>query len=981
MADGRLNTRELPDGPDRRTILKSLAVGTLGTLATSTATAGETNSIQNSTEGIGPVLIEKNESAGFNFPYYLYSPQNVREKPLLVEPVNSGGCDDDFQVDLDAGERLISGGVPRQISDELRIPLLIPVFANPCEGEFWDRFIQTLDTETMHIESGRFERIDLQLLRMIEDAQKRLASDGIDLPEEIMMNGFSASGNFVNNFSVLHPDRVASVTAGAINGMATLPKKEAMGRTVNYQIGVADIDELTDSPFNKQAWREVPQFCYMGEDERSPNDDTLPYRDVWSEEQAQLARTVYGDNMQSERMVYSEAVYHGANAPGRFEVYDNTGHTYSDQIINDVISFHRRHNQIESGNYTRTPAAGMDYLSFDVLVTSDSADQLVARAFVNGSEVTAEPVAILSGVSMEPRIELTEALSVDDTVTVGVFETDSQQLSDARLTVETNVEAEARFTTEPEPGNKEVEVSYALSTSADSSATLSLVPAGDGQYWQRRIRLKNIRPGDNGTETFQLDTSNVGIPIQSGDEIELWLIPSGNQVPERAIATETINVGDDDSDPTTDQLQASSCDENLEHEAVDVSLVGQPTVGEETVKIEYAVDASFGQRARLRLFPETGGGQWGEGLDFVDAGSSGVKTYDLPPNILTAGETVEVRAFPGDWRNLDDVIATDCAIVGGVQFEKPPSTGDSGVTIRYSYPGDVAGKGYVDLVIDDSVVSTIKDISPGTFQRQTISVDSIQGDTDVTVRLNNSDDTQIDTVSITTWPDDHATVQVVDGPERYDRSLSLEYGLSPDHDVDRFCTLRLYNDLSSSWGILLDQVQPGDSATETVDISVDEPGVPFKESAELKIALVNWDDPYATRPLAETMVTVGETVENETGDGTDGGTPNSEKNTETQSNSESDDGTGESANDNETVNEAEDERNDQTGSSEESPSESGGSESNSEASPGVTDTASSSEQSNDDGIPALGIGGLIAGLGGVGYLLRQRLILDNDQHD
>jgi cobalamin biosynthesis Mg chelatase CobN len=176
-------------------------------------------------------------------------------------------------------------------------------------------------------------------------------------------------------------------------------------------------------------------------------------------------------------------------------------------------------------------------------------------------------------------------------------------------------------------------------------------------------------------------------------------------------------------------------------------------------------------------------------------------------------------------------------------------------------------------------------------------------------------------------------------------------------------------------------VQPGDSATETVDVSVDEPGVPFKESAELKIALVTWDDPYATRPLAETMVTVGETVENETGDGTDGGTPNSEKNTETQSNSESDDGTGESANDNETVNEAEDERNDQTGSSEESPSESGGSESNSEASPGVTDTASSSEQSNDDGIPALGIGGLIAGLGGVGYLLRQRLILDNDQHD
>ncbi len=50
------------------------------------------------------MLIEKDEDSGFNFPYFLYSPPDVREKPLLVEPVNSGGCNDDFQTDLDAAE-------------------------------------------------------------------------------------------------------------------------------------------------------------------------------------------------------------------------------------------------------------------------------------------------------------------------------------------------------------------------------------------------------------------------------------------------------------------------------------------------------------------------------------------------------------------------------------------------------------------------------------------------------------------------------------------------------------------------------------------------------------------------------------------------------------------------------------------------------------------------------------------------------------
>jgi hypothetical protein len=853
MVDREENA-EKPGGPNRRTVLKSLTAGALSPIASSRVTASRPNSTQSSTNSIGPTLIDKNEAAGFNFPYYLYSPPEVREKPLLVEPVNSGGCNDDFQVDLDAGQRLISGGVPRQISDELRIALVVPVFANPCEGEFWNRFIQLLDTETMHINSGRFERIDLQLLNMVDDTRTRLAVDEIELPEEVMLNGFSASGNFVNNFAVLHPERVASVTAGAINGMATLPREQAVGRTVNYQIGVADLRGLTGSSFDEQAWREVPQFCYMGEDERPPNDDTLPYRDVWSEEQAQLARHVYGDDMQSERMVYSDAVYHDADAPGRFEVYDNTGHSYSDQSVNDVISFHRVHNEIESGSFTESPAAGVDYLSLNVLVIPEDADKLVAKAFINGSDVTAEPTTVLADVPSDLRIELTEPLAVDDAVTVGIFETTDQPLSEARLTLQANVNAEARFVTEPEPGNTEIDVAYALSESAEFSAALSLVPAGDGLYWQRRIRLKRVNPGDAGTETFQLDTSSEGIPFESGDEVKIWLIPSGNQVPNRAIVTERVTVGDESSDSD------SSCDEDLEHEAVDVGFARRPTAGEDTVEIEYAVADSFGKPARVRLFPETGGGQWGEGLDFIDAGSSGVKTYDIPSNLMTIGETVEVRAFPKDWRNLDDVIATDCAIVSGIQFKNRPSTGDSEVMIKYGYPKDTTIEGSVELIIDGSVISTIENIQPGTYQRRSITVDSIPGEADVSARLYSSDGDRIDTTSVTTRPEGIATVQVTDGPETDDRSLSLYYELSADHDVERFCTLRLYTGSSSSWGILLKRVQPGDSATESLELSVDEPGVPFEENDELEIKLVDWDDPYATRPLAKTAITVEEST-------------------------------------------------------------------------------------------------------------------------
>jgi hypothetical protein len=94
----------------------------------------------------------------------------------------------------------------------------------------------------------------------------------------------------------------------------------------------------------------------------------------------------------------------------------------------------------------------------------------------------------------------------------------------------------------------------------------------------------------------------------------------------------------------------------------------------------------------------------------------------------------------------------------------------------------------------------------------------------------------------------------------------VEYELSADHDVERFSTLRLYTESGSSWGILLDQVQPGDSGSETVEISVTEPGVPFNQGDELEIALVDWDDPYATRPLAKTTVTVADAEQEEVGD-------------------------------------------------------------------------------------------------------------------
>lgn len=658
----------------RRGILQAVGAGVLLAGAPDAMAARGTKTV--SDENIQ--LIEADEGAGFNFPYYFYAPSGLENKPILVEPVNSGSASDDFDEDLDAAERTVSRGRARRVSDALNVALLVPVFANPRSDDFWNRFIQSLDTETMQIDSGEFTRIDHQLIQMIDDARNRLETEqDVSVPAEVMLNGFSASGNFVNNFTALHPDRVASVTAGAINGMATLPVSEARGETVNYQIGVADIKNLIGESFAAETWREVPQLCYMGAEERSPNDDTIPFRDVWNEEQAERALRVYGDDMQEERMVFSETVYQRAGATARFEVYDHVGHSYNEQIISDIIQFHRRNG------------------------VGDSVD-----------------------------------------------------------------------------------------TTAEEN--------------------------------------------QTGEE--------------------------------TQELIASSCDSvvEFEHEAVTVGFSRRPTAGDTTVDIETAIDEDYGMRARTRLFPETGGGRWGLDLDWVEPGVDETREYEIRDDVLALGEVVEVRAFPEDWSQLEDVIAASCQVVTGVKYTEPAKGGAEQVAATYLYPEDASEGGELRLLIDDEVTHTVTGITAGEFNEHVFSVadidgiDQIPGSATVSVELQTPDNTVVDVATAETPPTDAASLSIIDPPVAGDQSVAVEYDLASSYDPGRFATLRAYTETGSEWGIQLTELSPGERGTAVFDISTDEAGLPFVSGASVRFAIVHWDDPYARTPLADTTEIVGD---------------------------------------------------------------------------------------------------------------------------
>jgi dienelactone hydrolase len=283
-------------------------------------------------------LVEANPAAGFHYPYLLRVPDRIRKEgavALLVESNNSGELHDDPLVHLAAARTFISGrGVGPYVAAELSLPLLVPAFPRPESNQ--TLYTHALDRDALLIKEGPLERLDMQLLRMVEDAQARLKANGVDVHEKFLMCGFSASGTFANRFAFLHPDRLLGVAAGAVNGMPMLPAAAHNGKELDYPLGTRDLERITSRSFNRAAWRALPQFIFMG---ALDENDTAPYKDAFSDEEREIIYSAIGRNMQPDRWHTAQRIYLEHNSSASFVTYGAVGHWTDRRINDDVVNF------------------------------------------------------------------------------------------------------------------------------------------------------------------------------------------------------------------------------------------------------------------------------------------------------------------------------------------------------------------------------------------------------------------------------------------------------------------------------------------------------------------------------------------------------------------------------------------------------------------------------------------------------------------
>jgi dienelactone hydrolase len=281
-------------------------------------------------------LVPADPQNGFNFPYFLWTPaaHPASEHPFLIVESNNSGKNDDLQFHIDATRaHVVGNGIGPTVARVLGAPLLMPVF--PRSESEWQIYTHALDSDSMHLSEDSRERIDLQLLNMVDDARTKLARDGGAVREKFVLVGFSASGTFSNRFSFIHPGRLIATVSGAVNAFPMLPVGELSGRELDYPLGVSNIESIAGKEFEKEKWRALPQMIFMG---AIDDNDALQFHDAYSEQEREAVFEVLAEPM-DQRWSKAQMVYLDQNPNVTFVTYGQIGHWTTRRIHRDIINF------------------------------------------------------------------------------------------------------------------------------------------------------------------------------------------------------------------------------------------------------------------------------------------------------------------------------------------------------------------------------------------------------------------------------------------------------------------------------------------------------------------------------------------------------------------------------------------------------------------------------------------------------------------
>jgi pimeloyl-ACP methyl ester carboxylesterase len=273
-------------------------------------------------------------AAGFHWPYILYIPHELRAPRLLVAPNNTGFATSDPELVVASGT--CTAATNAALADHLGTPLLVPLFPRPpVEGEEQNLYLHALTRATLLAQDPKYKRIDLQLIAMLDDAARALASRNIKVSRRALISGFSASGSFASRFAMLHPDRVLAVAAGSPGGWPIAPLARDGACVLPYPVGIADLKSLIGTAPSARSLRRVSWFFFLGD---ADTNDSVSDRDSFSAADESLVETHFGASLRA-RWEAAERLYRNAGLNAKFKLYPGVSHQISKEMEHDIAAF------------------------------------------------------------------------------------------------------------------------------------------------------------------------------------------------------------------------------------------------------------------------------------------------------------------------------------------------------------------------------------------------------------------------------------------------------------------------------------------------------------------------------------------------------------------------------------------------------------------------------------------------------------------
>ena len=209
-------------------------------------------------------FILPDDSKEFNSPYILAVPHDYIENTSIILECNNQ--EQSHKMVQTAVECTLDFMFATLVNSNNNNPILIPILPSVTGG---NPYYQQLSVECFDKnKTGKFYRIDEQVVSMIEDARNIVSGlSGRNVNEKVFLHGYSSSGVFAQRFALLHPELVSAACIGGAIGSFPLPIEEYQGHKLSYPVGIADYELLTGKPFDIEAYKKIKFNYYVAEGE------------------------------------------------------------------------------------------------------------------------------------------------------------------------------------------------------------------------------------------------------------------------------------------------------------------------------------------------------------------------------------------------------------------------------------------------------------------------------------------------------------------------------------------------------------------------------------------------------------------------------------------------------------------------------------------------------------------------------------------